>query len=326
MIQFGKTLREAREAKGFTIAQIAEQTHMMSATVQDLENEDFTRLAAPIYGRGFVKLYCEAVGLDPKPLVAEFMDLYNGNHEPTIRERPVSPQVPEPIAEPDPAEPAELEPSRPEEPSPFASAAPAVPDTPFDAAAGQLDAPDVAPTIATPAEASQHVILQPGLFDPPGEPRPAPPPPLYPPESQSDPLMKESADAAPKAPEMPGEPAKQTFARYASPLSDHHHDMRDGLGSMIPWRWAAIGVTLLLVLWGVVVGLKTLYRATSDTMPESTAGQELDSHEANAPRSDTAPAVPATAQPAAKTTAKPATAPAKKTGRTPQNIPPLYLD
>ena len=69
MIEFGATLRAAREAKGYTIAQIAEATHMAPSTVEDLEKEDFSRIAAPIYGRGFVKLYCETVGLDTKQFV-----------------------------------------------------------------------------------------------------------------------------------------------------------------------------------------------------------------------------------------------------------------
>ena len=76
MIEFGKTLRSAREAKGLTAGQVAEQTHMMIQTVEGLEKEDFSRIVAPIYGRGFVKLYCESVGLDPKPIVEAFMEIY----------------------------------------------------------------------------------------------------------------------------------------------------------------------------------------------------------------------------------------------------------
>ena len=103
MMEFGKSLRNAREAKGYTIAQIAERTHMLSAIVEGLENEDFSRIAAPIYGRSFVRLYCEAVGLEPKPFVDEFMEILNGNHAPAIRERPITPAEPaaeEPAAEP----------------------------------------------------------------------------------------------------------------------------------------------------------------------------------------------------------------------------------
>jgi transcriptional regulator with XRE-family HTH domain len=104
MIEFGKTLRLAREAKGYTISQLAEATRMIHQTIEDLENENFNRIAAPIYGRGFVKLYCEAVGLDPKPMVAEFMEIFNGNRELGIKERiPAPAQSPAPPSAPAPA-------------------------------------------------------------------------------------------------------------------------------------------------------------------------------------------------------------------------------
>ena len=139
MIEFGKTLREAREAGGYTISQIADKTRMMSSIVEGLEKEDFSRIAAPIYGRGFVKLYCEAVGLDPKPLVAEFMEIFNGNRDTGIKERPVAPsaapKAPEPVAvaEPEP-EPVTAEAGQPVAPEPepdlFAPMPPAAAEPP----------------------------------------------------------------------------------------------------------------------------------------------------------------------------------------------------
>ena len=109
MIEFGKTLRSAREAKGYTVSQIAEMTHLKSSAVEGLENEDFSMIAAPIYGRGFVKLYCEAVGLEPKPLVDEFMAIMNGEHEIAIKERPAA--EPPVATEPPPPAPAPEEPN-----------------------------------------------------------------------------------------------------------------------------------------------------------------------------------------------------------------------
>ena len=114
MIEFGKSLRAARETKGYTIGQLAEITRLAPSTITELESEDFTRIAAPIYGRGFVKLYCEAVGLEPKPLVEEFMNIFNGDHDTEIRERPVSAEPPAPI----PAEEPAAEPTPNPEPTP----------------------------------------------------------------------------------------------------------------------------------------------------------------------------------------------------------------
>ena len=105
MIEFGQTLRAAREQRGYTVSQIAEMTRLAPHTVEELEREDFSNIAAAIYGRGFVKLYCEAVGLDAKAMTAEFMEIFNGNRAPVIRTRApaASASVPPPVAEPPPA-------------------------------------------------------------------------------------------------------------------------------------------------------------------------------------------------------------------------------
>ena len=116
MIEFGKTLRRAREAKGYTASQVAEMTHIKPSVLDGLENEDFSMIAAPIYGRGFVKLYCEAVGLDPKPLVDEFMAIMNGEHEIAIKERPAATEEPTaPVPPPQPAAPEDPPPPQPEQ-------------------------------------------------------------------------------------------------------------------------------------------------------------------------------------------------------------------
>ena len=117
MIEFGKTLRTARESKGLTTGQVAEKTHMMIQMVEGLENEDFSKIVAPIYGRGFVKLYCEVVGLEPKPLVDAFMEIYSGS-------RGASAAKPAP-ATPPPASPKPVA----TEPTPL-SASPTAPEAP----------------------------------------------------------------------------------------------------------------------------------------------------------------------------------------------------
>ena len=67
MIEFGSTLRAAREAKGLTISQIAESTHMMASIVQDMENENFMKNANPCTGAGIWKNtlwgWCAKIGV-----------------------------------------------------------------------------------------------------------------------------------------------------------------------------------------------------------------------------------------------------------------------
>ena len=176
MIEFGKTLRAAREAKGYTIGQVAESTRLMSSMVEDLENENFSHIAAPIYGRGFVKLYCEAVGLDPKPLVAEFMEIYSGNRDVSIKERPVA--TPAPAAEPKPIPPAEPEPTdvpapEPEPvPTPEPEPAPAVLPQPAPSESRPAAPAPTAAPLREPREVQTSLFDLP--TDAPAEPRPSP--------------------------------------------------------------------------------------------------------------------------------------------------------
>ncbi|MFO7869884.1 MAG: helix-turn-helix transcriptional regulator [Kiritimatiellia bacterium] len=72
-MSLGEKLRKARAKKKLTVSQVAQATRMKAQTVEMLENEDFSKIAAPIYGKGFIKLYAEHVGLDPQPLIREYM-------------------------------------------------------------------------------------------------------------------------------------------------------------------------------------------------------------------------------------------------------------
>ena len=69
----GEKLRNARLNAKLTTAQIAAATRMKVQIVEDIEREDFRRVAAPIYGKGFIRLFAEKVGLDPEPLVEEYI-------------------------------------------------------------------------------------------------------------------------------------------------------------------------------------------------------------------------------------------------------------
>ena len=97
----GEILRNARIQKGLTPSDVAESTHMLVQIVESLEHEDFRRIAAPIYGRGFVKLYAELLELDSEPLISDFMNLYDGARAPAVRTKKV--EVPcESVAAPEP--------------------------------------------------------------------------------------------------------------------------------------------------------------------------------------------------------------------------------
>jgi len=87
MATLGQILKEAREKKGVTASQAAAATRMKIQAVQALEKDDFSRMAAPMYAKGFLKLYSEYLGLDAAPLIREYMDL----HAPKVRP-PLTPE------------------------------------------------------------------------------------------------------------------------------------------------------------------------------------------------------------------------------------------
>lgn len=81
---FGEILRNARTQRGMSTLEVAEQTRILVQVVEDLEREDFQRIAAPIYGRGFVKSYAKLMELEPQALIDDFMQLYSGARPPVI--------------------------------------------------------------------------------------------------------------------------------------------------------------------------------------------------------------------------------------------------
>jgi hypothetical protein len=93
-MSLGEILRTAREQRALSPSTVAEATHMKVQIIEDLENEDFRRIAAPIYGRGFVKLYAEYLELDSAPLIREFMDVYSGKRTPVVGRRAVDTATP----------------------------------------------------------------------------------------------------------------------------------------------------------------------------------------------------------------------------------------
>lgn len=80
----GLQLKNAREALGLTEDDIAKRTHMMTQMVREIEAEDFHRFSAPVYGKGFIKLYAKTLGLDPAPLVTEFLSIAGNKTQQTF--------------------------------------------------------------------------------------------------------------------------------------------------------------------------------------------------------------------------------------------------
>jgi transcriptional regulator with XRE-family HTH domain len=73
---FGGRLRQERERRKISIASIAENTKILGALLEGLENDDVSRWPTGFYRRAFIRAYATAIGLDAEPVVREFGELY----------------------------------------------------------------------------------------------------------------------------------------------------------------------------------------------------------------------------------------------------------
>jgi len=73
---FGTRLRQQRERRRISLASIASETKISVLLLERLERDDFTHWPVGIFGRAFVRTYAHAIGLDPNPIVREFLELH----------------------------------------------------------------------------------------------------------------------------------------------------------------------------------------------------------------------------------------------------------
>lgn len=83
-------LREAREAKKMSLSLLAEKTKIDVKYLRALEACEFDQLPAGIvYQKNYVKKYIEALGMDPKDYIAQFIDDEFDHAEPNTRVHPI---------------------------------------------------------------------------------------------------------------------------------------------------------------------------------------------------------------------------------------------
>jgi cytoskeleton protein RodZ len=68
----GSRLRAAREAKGLTINDLADQTRVRVAALEAIEAGDFARLPEPIYVQSYLRAFAQAVGVPVEPVLEAF--------------------------------------------------------------------------------------------------------------------------------------------------------------------------------------------------------------------------------------------------------------
>jgi cytoskeleton protein RodZ len=68
----GKILKKEREGHRLTLEDVSAKTKVALRFLAAIENEEYDSLPPQSYTIGFIKLYAEAVGLDPGAIAAQF--------------------------------------------------------------------------------------------------------------------------------------------------------------------------------------------------------------------------------------------------------------
>lgn len=124
----GTRLREAREAQGKTIMDMAKVTRIGMKQLEGIEEDNYDRIPAEVYVKGFVKNYAQALGLDPIAIVEQVEKILKGDDGTEEKEVTTEPTVPKPMAEDEPASVV----TEPLQPSLFKQTKDAIPDVFFE--------------------------------------------------------------------------------------------------------------------------------------------------------------------------------------------------
>jgi cytoskeleton protein RodZ len=77
-VSIGERLKRAREARGMSLDDVANQTRIPMRHLQHIEMEDWDALPAPTYAIGFSRNYANIVGLDGPAIASELRDMIGG--------------------------------------------------------------------------------------------------------------------------------------------------------------------------------------------------------------------------------------------------------
>jgi cytoskeletal protein RodZ len=72
MSSLGEKLRTAREARGVSISEIADQTRISSYYLEAIESDDYRVLPGGIFNKGFVKAFAKYVGVDEQEALQDY--------------------------------------------------------------------------------------------------------------------------------------------------------------------------------------------------------------------------------------------------------------
>lgn len=83
-IGIGERLRNAREARGWSLADASELTRIRAVFLQAIEDEQFDHLPGKTYVRGFLRTYASSLGLDPEELFDAYHMRFDAPVQPIV--------------------------------------------------------------------------------------------------------------------------------------------------------------------------------------------------------------------------------------------------
>jgi cytoskeletal protein RodZ len=89
-ISVGSRIRKSRVNQGIALRDLAHELKITDKILEALEQSDFSKLPAPVYVRGFVKMCAEYLGLDGDELARDFLSELHSAQEKT--EQKITPQ------------------------------------------------------------------------------------------------------------------------------------------------------------------------------------------------------------------------------------------
>ena len=72
----GEQFRKARESRGASVSEAAAATRIKFQHIEAMEQDDFSKMAAAAYARGFIKIYAEFLHLPARPLIDQYTEQY----------------------------------------------------------------------------------------------------------------------------------------------------------------------------------------------------------------------------------------------------------
>src|SRR5436190_130498 len=99
MASVGDYLRDLRDRRGISLEEISRVTRVASGYLEALESDRFSALPPPVFTRGFIRAYCQALGESPDEALARYDGREGGAPPPP---RPTAPAGTTPAAKGEP--------------------------------------------------------------------------------------------------------------------------------------------------------------------------------------------------------------------------------